>query len=98
MDWTARAARRAVTDDLRLLLPLLSDLDPDPDPEVRSATVQVLAATGEPSRLSSALRLRLTMRQSGRAWSWRSPDSPANTRPTTSPVGPGPPVGPWATA
>jgi hypothetical protein len=44
VDWTIQAARQAVTDDLRLLLPLLSG----PDPEVRSVTAYVLAAaTGE---------------------------------------------------
>ncbi|MFE7528023.1 hypothetical protein ACFU7Y_20240 [Kitasatospora sp. NPDC057542] len=56
VDWTIQAARQAVTDDLPLLLPLLSD----PDPEVRSLTAYVLAAaTGEFSNVSSALRLRL---------------------------------------
>lgn len=56
VDWTIQAARHAVTDDLHLLLPLLSD----PDPEVRSVTAYVLAAaTGELSRASSALRSRL---------------------------------------
>ncbi|MEW2403116.1 hypothetical protein [Streptomyces sp. NPDC046862] len=44
VDWTIQAARQAVTDDLHLLLPLLSDLDPG----VRSVTAYVLAAaTGE---------------------------------------------------
>ncbi|MEU8931577.1 hypothetical protein AB0D30_17000 [Streptomyces sp. NPDC048409] len=53
VDWTIQAARRAVTDDVHLLLPLLSD----PDPEVRSMTAYVLAsATGEHSRVSSALQ------------------------------------------
>ncbi|MFD8596689.1 hypothetical protein ACFV1L_16970 [Kitasatospora sp. NPDC059646] len=56
VDWTIQAARRAVTEDLHLLLPLLSD----PDPEVRAMTAYVLAAaTGEPSDVTSALRLRL---------------------------------------
>ena len=56
VDWTIQAARRAVTDDLHLLLPLVSS----PDPEVRSETAYVLAAaTGELSRVSSALHLRL---------------------------------------
>ncbi|MGW2083405.1 hypothetical protein ACWCOW_42355 [Streptomyces sp. NPDC001939] len=58
VDWTIQAARQAVTDDLHLVLPLLSD--PDPDPEVRSVTAYVLAAaTGELSHVSSALRSRL---------------------------------------
>ncbi|MGW4878158.1 hypothetical protein ACWEPI_16510 [Streptomyces sp. NPDC004262] len=53
VDWTIQAARQAVTDDLHLLLPLLSD----PDPEVRFVTAYVLAAaTGEHSRVSSALQ------------------------------------------
>jgi hypothetical protein len=44
VDWTIQAARLAITDDLHLLLPLLSG----PDPEVRSVTAYVLAAaTGE---------------------------------------------------
>ncbi|MFD9112341.1 hypothetical protein [Streptomyces bottropensis] len=56
VDWTIQAARQAVTDDLHLLLPLLSD----PAPEVRSVTAYVLAAaTGELSHISSALRSRL---------------------------------------
>ncbi|MFB7421466.1 hypothetical protein ACFC1L_43685 [Streptomyces sp. NPDC056210] len=56
VDWTIQAARQAVTDDLYLVLPLLSD----PDPEVRSVTAYVLAAaTGELSHVSSALRSRL---------------------------------------
>ncbi|KOG91508.1 hypothetical protein [Streptomyces varsoviensis] len=60
VNWTIQAARQAVTDDLHLLLPLLSDPAPDPDPEVRSVTAYVLAAaTGEYSRVSSALRTRL---------------------------------------
>ncbi|MEU9737218.1 hypothetical protein [Streptomyces sp. NPDC048002] len=56
VDWTIQAARQAVTDDLRLLPPLLRD----PDPEVRSMTAYVLAAsTGEVTHLSTALRSRL---------------------------------------
>ena len=56
VDWTIQAARQAVTDDLHLLLPLLSN----PDPEVRSVTAYVLAAaTGELSHVSSALQSRL---------------------------------------
>ncbi|MGY6027099.1 hypothetical protein [Streptomyces spinosirectus] len=56
VDWTIQAARQAVTDDLHLLLPLLSD----PHSEVRSVTAYVLAATtGEPSHVSSALQSRL---------------------------------------
>ncbi|MEU2287255.1 hypothetical protein ABZ614_36010 [Streptomyces sp. NPDC013178] len=56
VDWTIQAARQAITDDLHLLLPLLSG----PDPEVRSVTAYVLAAaTGELSEVSSALRFRL---------------------------------------
>ncbi|MEU9339545.1 hypothetical protein AB0D49_41495 [Streptomyces sp. NPDC048290] len=56
VDWTVQAARQAVTDDLHLLLPHLSG----PDPEVRSVTAYVLAAaTGEHSRVSQALHLRL---------------------------------------
>ncbi|MEU3821936.1 hypothetical protein AB0E74_20310 [Streptomyces sp. NPDC030392] len=56
VDWTIQAARQAVTDDLHLLFPLLSD----PDPEVRSQTAYVLAvATGEISHILSALRYRL---------------------------------------
>ncbi|MGW4984803.1 hypothetical protein [Streptomyces mirabilis] len=56
VDWTIQAARQAVTDDLHLLLPLLSG----PDPEVRSVTAYVLAAaTGELSHVSSALQFRL---------------------------------------
>jgi hypothetical protein len=56
VDWTIQAARQAVTDDLHHLLPLLSD----PDPEVRSVTAYVLAATtGELSHVSSALQSRL---------------------------------------
>ncbi|GGQ64373.1 hypothetical protein [Kitasatospora griseola] len=56
VDWTIQAARQAVTDDVHLLLPLLTD----PDSEVRSVTAYVLAvATDEVSRVSSALRLRL---------------------------------------
>ncbi|MFJ9775480.1 hypothetical protein ACIRVF_30245 [Kitasatospora sp. NPDC101157] len=55
VDWTIQAARRAVTDDLPLLLPLLDS----PDPEVRSMTAYVLAAaTDETPRVSSALRSR----------------------------------------
>ncbi|WP_234441258.1 hypothetical protein [Streptomyces scabiei] len=56
VDWTIQAARQAVTDDLHLLLPLLSD----PDPEVRSVTAYVLAAaTDGLSHVSSALQSRL---------------------------------------
>ncbi|WP_234355891.1 hypothetical protein [Kitasatospora aureofaciens] len=56
VDWTIQAARQAVTDDLPLLLPLLSD----PAPEVRSVTAYVLAAaTDEIPRVSSALRFKL---------------------------------------
>jgi hypothetical protein len=56
VDWTIQAARQAVTDDLHLLLPLLSD----PASEVRSVTAYVLAATtGKLSHASSALRSRL---------------------------------------
>ncbi|MFI9325245.1 hypothetical protein ACIGXI_36475 [Kitasatospora aureofaciens] len=56
VDWTIQAARRAVTDDLPLLLPLLDG----PDPEVRSMTAYVLAAaTDEIPRVCSALRCRL---------------------------------------
>ncbi|MFJ6649911.1 hypothetical protein ACIQPS_30090 [Streptomyces sp. NPDC091290] len=56
VDWTIQAARQAVTDDLPLLFPLLSD----PDPEVRSVTAYVLAAaTGERPHVSSALHARL---------------------------------------
>ncbi|MET7927037.1 hypothetical protein ABZT43_24160 [Streptomyces sp. NPDC005349] len=58
VDWTIQAARHAITDDLHLLFPLLAD----PDPDVRSATVFVLAAvTSEISRISSALQLRLAV-------------------------------------
>ncbi|MFF3950572.1 hypothetical protein ACFYYN_38055 [Streptomyces sp. NPDC001902] len=56
VDWGIQAARQAVTDDVHLLLPLLSS----PDLEVRSATAYVLAAvTGDLPRVSSALRFRL---------------------------------------
>ncbi|MFD7027888.1 hypothetical protein ACFWAR_07650 [Streptomyces sp. NPDC059917] len=56
VDWTIQASRQAVTNDLHLLLPLLSG----PDPEVRSVTAYILgAATGEPSHVSSALQFRL---------------------------------------
>ncbi|MFI0722623.1 hypothetical protein [Streptomyces sp. NPDC021224] len=56
VDWTIQAARQAITDDLPLLLPLLTDSDPG----VRSMTAYVLAmATGELSHVSSALRFRL---------------------------------------
>ncbi|MFB6616912.1 hypothetical protein ACFCV9_22305 [Streptomyces sp. NPDC056367] len=56
VDWTIQAARQAVTDDLHVLFPLLSD----PDPEVRSVTAYVLAAAnGEISNVSSALQSRL---------------------------------------
>ncbi|MER7585033.1 hypothetical protein [Kitasatospora sp. NPDC097691] len=56
VDWTIQAARQAVTDDLDLLLPLLSD----PDPEVRAVTAYALAAaTGELPHLTSALHSRL---------------------------------------
>ncbi|MFF4308363.1 hypothetical protein [Streptomyces sp. NPDC001601] len=56
VDWTIQAARQAVTDDLHLLLPLLTD----PDSDVRSVTAYVLAAaTGGLSHVSSALQSRL---------------------------------------
>lgn len=56
VDWTIQAARQAVTDDLHLLLPLLTD----PDPGVRSVTAYVLAAAAdELSHVSSVLRSRL---------------------------------------
>ncbi|MFI1828169.1 hypothetical protein ACH41E_17225 [Streptomyces sp. NPDC020412] len=56
VDWAIQAARQAVTDDLHLLLPILSD----PDPAARSVTAYVLAAvTGELSDVSSALQYRL---------------------------------------
>ncbi|MCQ4212345.1 hypothetical protein [Streptomyces longispororuber] len=58
MDWTIQAARDAVTDDLDLLFPLLSD----PDAEVRSATAFVLAvATGRMPRTGSTLHRRLAV-------------------------------------
>ncbi len=57
-NWTIQAARDAITDDLHLLFPLLSD----PDPDVRSATAFVLAAaTGEYPRVSSILHRRLAV-------------------------------------
>ncbi|MFI6875404.1 hypothetical protein ACIBL6_18385 [Streptomyces sp. NPDC050400] len=57
-DWTIQAARAAVTDDLDLLFPLLSD----PDAEVRSATAFVLAvATGQMPRTGSTLHRRLAV-------------------------------------
>ncbi|WP_244305048.1 hypothetical protein [Kitasatospora cheerisanensis] len=56
VDWTIQAARRAVTEDLHLLLPLLAD----PDPAVRATTAYVLAvAVGDTSHVSSALRAGL---------------------------------------
>ncbi|GGV99462.1 hypothetical protein GCM10010230_25640 [Streptomyces narbonensis] len=57
-NWTIQAARDAITGDLRLLFPLLSD----PDPDVRSATAFVLAAaTSEIQRVSSPLHRRLAV-------------------------------------
>ncbi|MFG2952084.1 hypothetical protein [Streptomyces adustus] len=55
VDWTIQAARQAVTDDLYLLLPLLSD----PDPGVRSVTAYVLAAAAGELSPFSALQSRL---------------------------------------
>lgn len=58
VDWTIQAARDAITGDLRLLLPGLSDLDPD----VRSVTAFVLAAAvGRIPRVTSALHRRLAV-------------------------------------
>ncbi|MHA6757612.1 hypothetical protein [Streptacidiphilus sp. PAMC 29251] len=58
VDWTIQAARAAITSDLHLLLPLLSD----PAAEVRSATAFVLAAaTGEVPRISAALHRGLAV-------------------------------------
>ncbi|MET8750335.1 hypothetical protein ABZW32_09635 [Streptomyces sp. NPDC004667] len=58
VNWTIQAARDAITDDLHLLFPLLSD----PDAEVRSAAAFVLAvATGEIPYISSALHRRLAV-------------------------------------
>ncbi|MFJ9691883.1 hypothetical protein [Kitasatospora sp. NPDC101183] len=60
VDWAIQAAREAVTDDLHLLLPQLSDLDP----EVRSAAAFVLAeVTGEVPRVSTALHGRLAVEE-----------------------------------
>ncbi|MGW9451400.1 HEAT repeat domain-containing protein [Streptomyces sp. NPDC055632] len=57
-NWTIQAARDAITDDLQLLFPLLSD----PDPDVRSAAAFVLAeATSGIQRVSSMLHHRLAV-------------------------------------
>ncbi|WP_435192128.1 HEAT repeat domain-containing protein [Streptomyces sp. bgisy126] len=51
-NWTIQAARDAITDDLHLVFPLLSD----PDPDVRSEAAFVLAeATSDIQRVSSTL-------------------------------------------
>lgn len=58
VDWTIQAARNAVTADLHLLFPLLSD----PEAGVRSAAAFVLAvATGEIPHILSALHHRLAL-------------------------------------
>ncbi|WP_351235859.1 hypothetical protein [Streptomyces sp. NPDC002133] len=58
VDWTIQAARDAITGDLHLLFPILSD----PDPDVRSATAFVLAAAiREIPCVSSALHHRLAV-------------------------------------
>ncbi|MEU3778883.1 hypothetical protein AB0F11_37915 [Streptomyces sp. NPDC032472] len=60
VDWTIQAARAAITDDLHLLFPLLSD----PDADVRSAVAFVLAvANGEIPHISSALHRRAAVEE-----------------------------------
>lgn len=56
VDWTIQAARAAITDDLHLLLPLVTDTDP----EVRAAAVFVAAlATGATADVENTLHGRL---------------------------------------